>query len=83
MANNRTSTLDKHLEPCSIYRNIANYDSEFSGQEYLGLYPTVDKITNLYGRLNLGISNVGSGTAKRDIPLKEAASTSQSIYFVS
>lgn len=62
---------------------VANYDSEFSGQEYLGLYPTVDKITDLYGRLNLGISNVGSGTAKRDIPLKEAASTSQSIYFVS
>lgn len=62
---------------------VANYDSEFTSQEYLGLYPTVDKIADLYGRLNLGISNVGSGAAKRDIPLKEAASTSHSIYFVS
>jgi hypothetical protein len=60
---------------------VAYYDSEFKSQEYLGLYPTVDKIADLYGRPNLGISNVGTGVNKRDIPLKEAASKSMSITY--
>jgi hypothetical protein len=62
---------------------VANYDSEFENQEYLGLYPTVDKIADLYGQLDLGISNVGSGNAKRNIPLKEAAVKGMGISFVS
>jgi hypothetical protein len=62
---------------------VSDYDSEFKSQEYLGLYPTVEKISDLPGRLNLGIINVGSGLQKRDYPLKEAASNSTSIYFVS
>lgn len=62
---------------------VTNYDSEFKSQEYLGLYPTVDKIADLYGRLNLGIPNVGSGIQKRDIPLKEAAEKGMGISFIS
>jgi len=60
---------------------VANYDSEFESQEYLGLYPAVEKIADLYGRLNLGISDVGSGASKRDISLKEAAPKSLAISF--
>ncbi len=62
---------------------VANYDSEFEDQEYLSLYPTVEKIAELYGSLNLGFLNVGSGTQKRDIPLKEAAAKGMGISFVS
>jgi len=62
---------------------VANYDSEFESQEYLSLFPTVEKIADLYGRLDLGIANVGSGTQKRDIPLKEAAVKGMGISFVS
>jgi hypothetical protein len=64
---------------------VANYDSEFEDQEYLGLYPTVEKIADLYGLVNLGILNVGvgSGVQKRDIPLKEAAARGIGISFVS
>ncbi len=50
---------------------VTTYDSEFKGQEYLGLYPTVDKLASLSGRLNLGFSNVGS--AREEFPLAEAA----------
>lgn len=50
---------------------VVNYDHEFKGQEYLGLYPTVDKISGLAGRISLGFTNVGE--QKREIPLMEAA----------
>src|SRR5258708_39246994 len=50
---------------------VTDYDSEFKGQEYLGLYPTLDKIESLAGRLNLGFKEVG--TLRSTIPLTEAA----------
>ena len=37
---------------------VVSYDSEFKGQEYLGLYPTVDKLAALPGRLNLGFTGL-------------------------
>ena len=53
-------------------------DSEFKGQEYLGLYPTVDKIANIAGRLELGFTNVGQ--QKQDLPLTKAAKDT-GVYF--
>lgn len=37
---------------------VTSYDSEFKQQEYLGLYPTVDKLASLPGRLDLGFPDV-------------------------
>ena len=50
---------------------VANSDSEFRKQEYLGLYPSVEKLTDLYGRPNLGFDNVGD--LQEQIPLAKAA----------
>jgi hypothetical protein len=47
-------------------------DSEYTGQEYLGLYPTVDKLASLPGKLTLGFE-IGSGAERRNILLKDAA----------
>ena len=57
---------------------VTQDDSEFKGQEYLGLYPPVEKLTTLAQRLNLGFTNVGSERA--DIPLSKAAKGT-GIYF--
>ena len=39
---------------------VATYDSEFKDQEYLGLYPAVEKLSDLGGgRTKLGFDNVG------------------------
>ncbi len=57
---------------------VGNYDSDFKGQEYLGLYPTVDKIEDLAGRLRLGFTNVGE--QKEFIPLAKAAD-GMGVYF--
>jgi hypothetical protein len=57
---------------------VESYDFEFKGQEYLGLYPTVDKIERLPGRLDLGFTNVGE--SKEYIPLAKAASGG-GVYF--
>jgi len=55
-------------------------DSEFRGQEYLGLYPTVDKIPSIAGRLELGFTNVGQ--QRQDIPLARAAKAKGTgVYF--
>jgi hypothetical protein len=59
---------------------VSAYDSEFSGQEYLGLYPPVEKLTDLAGRLNLAFLNVGDQRA--DIPLAKAA-RGTGVYFAS
>ena len=59
---------------------VSASDSEFEGQEYLGLYPTVDKIASLQGRQNLGFSNVGS--TREEFPLAKAAK-GQGVYFTS
>lgn len=49
---------------------VVSSDSEYKGQEYLGLYPTVDKLASLPSRINLGFPNVqGHSTA---ISLAEA-----------
>jgi len=37
---------------------VLSSDSEFQGQEYLGLYPTIDKLAVLPGRLNLGFTGL-------------------------
>lgn len=57
---------------------VSERDSEFQGQEYLGLYPPLEKLTALPGRLNLGFANVGEERA--DIPLAKAASGT-GVYF--
>jgi hypothetical protein len=53
---------------------VSERDSEFTGQEYLGLYPPLEKLLALPGRLNLGLTNVGD--EHRDVPLAKAASGS-------
>jgi hypothetical protein len=50
---------------------VTDYDSEFIGQEYLGLYPTVEKLAGLPGLVSLGFK-IGSGVERRDFPLREA-----------
>jgi hypothetical protein len=59
---------------------VAEYDSEFKGQEYLGLYPTIDKIAGLVGHLNLGFRNVKLGEQRIDIPLEQAAKEKTHIF---
>ena len=59
---------------------VSEYDAEFKRQEYLGLYPAIEKLGALAGRVNLGFTDVGSvGTS---VPLAKAASGS-GIYFTS
>jgi hypothetical protein len=50
---------------------VADTDSEYKKQEYLGLYPSVEKLTSLYGRQDLGFNNVGDN--REQIPLTKAA----------
>jgi hypothetical protein len=50
---------------------VEKYDFEFTGHEYLGLYPKVEKIEDLAGRLDLGFTDVGE--RKQFIPLAKAA----------
>ena len=58
---------------------VANSDGEFKDQEYLGLYPSVEKLGNLAGRPNLGFDNVGGD--RHQVPLAEAAK-GQSVYYL-
>lgn len=58
---------------------VANYDSEFKEQEYLGLYPPVEKLSNLSsGRTKLGFENVGSD---RHQVLLEKAARGHSVFY--
>ena len=57
---------------------VSESDSEFKGQEYLGLYPPLEKLTTLAQRLDLGFLNVGE--ARAAIPLSKAASGSGVYY---
>lgn len=50
---------------------VAYYDSEFKEQEYLGLYPPVEKLSSLAGKTKLGFDNVGSDN--HQVPLEKAA----------
>ena len=51
---------------------VVSYDHEFTGQEYLGLYPTVDKLAGLAGKIGLGFE-IGSGASHQIVNLREAA----------
>jgi hypothetical protein len=57
---------------------VVTSDSEFKNQEYLGLYPTVEKLPALAGRQNLGFDNVGKD--HEQVPLAKAA-RGQGVYF--
>ena len=57
---------------------VASYDSEFRGQEYLGLYPTVDKLSSLQGRQHLGF--LGAQRHGSAVTLAEAAKGSFGVY---
>ena len=59
---------------------VSEYDSEFKGQEYLGLYPPIEKLGALAGRVNLGFTDVGA--VGSSVLLAKAASGT-GIYFTS
>lgn len=50
---------------------VSTYDSEFKEQEYLGLYPPVEKLSSLTGKIKLGFDNVGND--KHEVALEKAA----------
>lgn len=57
---------------------VSERDAEFKGQEYLGLYPSIEKLAALGGHLNLGFPNVGA--ERSDVPLMKAAK-GMGVYF--
>lgn len=57
---------------------VSDYDSEFKHQEYLGLYPSVEKLSSIAGRTRLGFDNVGSD--KQQVLLEKAAK-GQGVYY--
>lgn len=57
---------------------VSEHDSEFKGHEYLGLYPALEKLDTITGRLNLGFLDVGEQHS--NIPLTKAAKGS-GVYF--
>lgn len=57
---------------------LTDYDSEFNSQEYLGLYPSVEKLSSLAGRTSLGFDNVGSDNHQ---VLLEKAARGQGVYY--
>lgn len=58
---------------------VTSDDSEFKGQEYLGLYPPVEKLSSLGSRINLGFDRVGDD--KHQVPLENAA-RGQGVFLV-
>ena len=42
-----------------IFPLVLECDAEFKGQEYLGLYPPVEKLDAFASRMNLGFTDVG------------------------
>jgi hypothetical protein len=58
---------------------VANYDSEYKEQEYLGLYPPVEKLSSLAGRAKLGFDNVGGDNHQ---VLLEKAARGNGVYYV-
>ena len=58
---------------------VADYNSEFKEQEYLGLYPSVEKLSSLgTGRARLGFDNVGSDNHQ---VLLEKAARGEGVYY--
>ena len=58
---------------------VANYDSEYKEQEYLGLYPPVVKLSSLAGRARLGFDSVGDDNHE---VLLEKAARGHGVYYV-
>jgi len=58
---------------------VANYDSEYKEQEYLGLYPPVVKLSSLAGRAKLGFDSVGDDNHE---VLLEKAARGNGVYYV-
>jgi len=58
---------------------VSESDSEFAGQEYLGLYPPIEKLSSLGGRVNLGFTRFGDQSV--DFPLTKAAKESGGVQF--
>ena len=53
---------------------VLEYDSEFKGQEYLGLYPTIERLESIPGRIgDLGFKAVRLNESIVSIPLAKAA----------
>jgi hypothetical protein len=57
---------------------VTDYDSEFKSQEYLGLYPSVEKLSSLAGKTSLGFDNVGSDNHQI---LLEKAAKGNGVYY--
>jgi hypothetical protein len=57
---------------------VSDSDTEYRGQEYLGLYPPLEKISTLSQQLDLGFLNIGE--QRSSIPLSKAASGT-GVYF--
>jgi hypothetical protein len=57
---------------------VSDYDSEFKDQEYLGLYPSVEKLDSLAGRTKLGFDNVGKDNHQ---VLLEKAAKGNGVYY--
>jgi hypothetical protein len=59
---------------------VTNDDSEFKGQEYLGLYPPVEKLSIIAGRTRLGFDRVGDDNHQ---VLLENAARGHGVFLVS
>jgi hypothetical protein len=57
---------------------VSNSDQEYKKQEYLGLYPSIETVSNLYGRQDLGFTNVGDNN--RQVTLAEASNSVGGIF---
>jgi hypothetical protein len=57
---------------------VTDYDSEFKDQEYLGLYPPVEKLASLAGKIKLGFDKVGKDN--HQVALEKAAK-GHSVYY--
>jgi hypothetical protein len=51
---------------------VEHSDSEFAQQQYLGLYPTLEKMEDIHGYLQLGFRVVTDGGTVRNVMLAEA-----------
>jgi hypothetical protein len=54
-------------------------DAEYKGQEYLGLYPPVENVSSLAGRIDLAFTNFGE--TRSNFPLAKAATGTGGVSF--
>jgi hypothetical protein len=52
---------------------VVDFDTEFTNREYLGLYPRLENLSSLPGRVHLGFDNVKFENDRRQVALAEAA----------